>query len=535
MPTSNKVEITFTSDDRDLIRSLQKQNEQYEKQLAKLDKLNDKSKKAAKSQKDGFDAAAVAMRGSTLAAGAMAAGLTQIISLNSELISTARQVANEYERGVKALQVQGGLSDLQTKGAEGRIRAISTNLAVPFVQATSAATQLVSSGFSVQEATGPSLSNFLKVLATTNQSGPGTDPAALALSLSQYLAANNLSLTGDNVLKTGQSVQALFKGTNLQLGDLTPLAKEAGAFSNFLSVPEQLASQAYLVKSFDAASSSVALRNITGRLATASSDPARQKALKRIGLTSDDVDFVGEGYFDVLDRLAGGVNAAPEKDRAGILKSIFGEAEVAKVSSLLQGRQTLRDYVGLQNDTSQFNADLRVATSGRNAAQIRQQNQLEQEKLRFANDGGLIGDAMTLTTTRNSSDSFWGAGYRALGSGERLLYGTAVNFGYEPRDALKLALNPLGMGNLTAREMPRYAEIMSNVNQATAPARDRDASVYVPQDDIQRRQDAAGVMTFFPSDTERFLQEQREATRELRKIAENTKSKPSRQIKRNED
>ncbi|MBR9800260.1 phage tail tape measure protein [bacterium] len=528
MPTSNKVEITFTSDDRDLIRSLQKQNEQYEKQIKKLEQIGSKSRRTSKEQQSGFQQMAASAAKAVVGYGAILGVINQVAAANQELIREAQEVATAYDDANRKLQVQAGLTGIQRDNAKDRIAAIATNLAVPTIQATSAATQLVSSGFSAEEATGPSLSNFLKVLVATNQSGQNVDPAALALSLSQFLAANNLSLTGNNVLQTGQQVQSLFKGTNLQLGDLTPLAKEAGAFSNFLSVPEQLASQAYLVKSFDAASSSVALRNITGRLATASSDPARLKALQQIGLGSEDVDFVGEGYFDVLDRIAGGVNAAPEQNRAGILKTIFGEADVAKVSSLLSGRQTLRDYVGLQGDTRQFNSDLQVATSGRNAASIRQQNRREQFVQQYNENDDLLLEELDALSRENGIDPFRRSLYRRVYSEGFGVLPSLRGIGVPQSVAAGIAYGGFTRGDV-------YEQARQRLRGAARGEAAQDGASFVnPQDDIQRRQDAAGVRTFFPSDTERFLREQKEATEQLKKIAENTKQKPSRQIKRNE-
>lgn len=217
--------------------------------------------------------------------------------------------------------------------------------------------------------------------------------------------------------------------------------------------------------------------------------------------------------FDEQIRIGDDIKITVVKIQGDKVRIGIGEAEVAKVSSLLSGRQTLRDYVGLQSDTSQFNADLRAATSGRNAAKIRQQNRREQGQLRFADDGDLIGDELTLNTTENASDTFGGAVYQAIGWGQRKLYNTATSLGVNPREALDFALNPLDMSMRPTRdivsdyESPRYSEIISNVNRAVAPSSDQMGEV---------------------------VRELKETNQELKKISGNTKPKPSRQIKRNE-
>lgn len=370
---SNKVEITFTSDDRDIIQSLQKQNAMYEKQIQKLQQVSDKSNRASRDQSSGLNS----IIGMTIRAASgyasISLAMSTISQANRELIQEAQRVSTLYDEIFRKFQVQAGLTEVQKGSAQERIVSIAKNLAVPVDQATAAATQLVSSGFSTSEATGGGLSNFIKVLKATNQGGADVDPAELALALSQFLAANQLDKTGENVIGVGQNLQALFQGTNVQLSGLTPLASVTGAINKQTTFQEQLAAQSTLVESFQAPQAAVGLRNFVQILSGAREDKIKAETLGRLGVNPDDVDFTGENFQSVLDRLGGAFDTIPAEQRAGVSQKLFGREGAQFGDFLIDNRDTFRRNLALQSDSTPFNQALQTATSGRNAAAVRQQ------------------------------------------------------------------------------------------------------------------------------------------------------------------
>ncbi len=381
---SQKIETIFGANDQELIRSYQKQAQQQDRYIRKLEEGAEKSRRSQREQQSGIQQTVTAIGSMVAAYGGVQAVIGTITEANREMIQQANEVGKKYDEILRKLQVQAGLTDVQRRDAQQRISQTAERLAVPVEQATGAATQLVSSGFSSQEATGGSLDAFLKLLATTNQSGAEVNSADLAKSLSQFLAANALEKNEENVLGVGKRIQSLFQGTNLQLGGLTELAGVTGAIRDQTTVPEQLAATSTLVESFQAPQAATGLRNFVSILSGSKTNATVSENLGKLGLGSEDVDFVDENFSQVLDRLAGGLSGVAEEDRAGVMQKIFGREGTQFAQFLINERDSFNRNLALQEDDSSFNQALEASTTGRNAASVRQQ--VRRERFLLQND-----------------------------------------------------------------------------------------------------------------------------------------------------
>lgn len=328
------------------------------------------------------------------AGGVLMAGFAAWKQANREIIDQANDIGAAYDEMAKKFRVQSGLRGLQAEQAQNRIFDIANVTAVTNEQATSAATQLVSSGFAVEEATGGALQSFLETLQASNIAGANADPAEMAKAFAQYLNAQGLPLNAESVRMLGQSSQALFKGTNFQVSQLGDLAKSASAIAPLVNQQQQLGAFASLVQRQGSAEASTGLRNTVVRLASASGNAAREEALSRMGLTAADVDFQGEDLVTVLERLREGVESLPAEQRTSTMARLFGEEALTSASNLINNVDEIRQNMAIQQDTEAFRSDVSEATSGRGSAAVRLQNQRERQLLALDQGDDLVSQAL---------------------------------------------------------------------------------------------------------------------------------------------
>ena len=313
------------------------------------------------------------------AGGLLMAGFARWKRANQEIIEQANEIGKAYDEAIRKFSVQTGLKGLALDEADESIVKLARKNAIGSKEARGIATQLVSSGFSAEEASGGSLDTFLQILQASNAAGQDVDVAQLAKSLTQFLSANNLDKSAENVAKFGIGTQRLFKGTNLQLAQMTDLAGASAAISNQITPEEQLASMAAIVDVIDSAEGSTGLRNFVSRLASSSANTGRTEALDQIGLSPEDVDFVGENLVEVIDRINQGLAQLPEEARKAASVKIFGERGEVGASAILGKREAIANNLLIQQDVAGFQDDVSIATSGRNAASVRQQIDKEQQ------------------------------------------------------------------------------------------------------------------------------------------------------------
>jgi TP901 family phage tail tape measure protein len=107
------------------------------------------------------------------------------------------------------------------------------------------------------------------------------------------------------------------------------------------------------------------------------------KAEQAMGLNYEDVDFVGEGLKEVMERLATAVEATPAEQRVPMLTKIFGEEYGAQALAFIQNHQKMQEILGdIETGKPHFEASARELT-GTQAARQRQaeaQQEIEASK-----------------------------------------------------------------------------------------------------------------------------------------------------------
>lgn len=382
---TNKIQMDLSVRDAQMVAAWKRSTQSVAAFNAELDKIGQKQRRN-RTQSNSF------FKGMSSNLASMAAGYVSVagaaalwMNANRDIIQQADEVGAKYDEIFRKFRIQTGLRGIEGKQAQGRILEIAERQSMTSEQATGAATQLVSSGFTAQEASGGSLEEFLRILNASNASGKEVDSVGLAKALAGYLDAQGLDKNEKNVALVGRSVQALFKDTNLQLADLQELAKVASVFKGKLSIEEQLGAFSSLVgPGRPGAEAKTGLRNFVLQSATASAQKEKVKSLDEIGLKPTDIDFVGENLDQVLDRLAEGLAKLPEEQRLPVLTKIYEKENAAVVQDLINNRDKITDSYAVQQNDEAFMADVNEATSGRNAALRRLE--VRKENRRFKED-----------------------------------------------------------------------------------------------------------------------------------------------------
>lgn len=294
---------------------------------------------------------------------------------NRDMIEKADEAATGYDTLARSLQVQAGFeSPLANSEALKRVDSIAQNAAMTKEFTYAAATQLVSSGFSAEEATGQSLVEMLKgINAMPAPGGQKVDPVKMAEASAAYLTSQGMEKTSENLKSVMGGVQGLYKFTNFQLEDFTQFAREAPAFKNRVTMSEQFSAFSILRDVGNSAEeASQVMRNVALRTETAGAYPEKVEALASIGLTPQDIDMSGESFITVLDRFAKALEGKDGPTQSEVLKKVFEERAVPGIKQLIEDRGKVQDRAALVGDVSRYEADAALMSSGPEAAKRKQ-------------------------------------------------------------------------------------------------------------------------------------------------------------------
>ena len=321
------------------------------------------------------------------------------LSANQKALEQAEEVANKYDTLFRKFQVQAGLTDLQGKDAQKNILDVAERRGVDEDFAQKGATQLVSSGFSSKEGQGEALDVALQTFAAGNLLDQ--DPTQLTQALGQFLAAQGLDKNAANLRRVGVGTQRLFKGTDLQISDLTQLAGKSQSFAGKITPEEVLGTFDVLREKTGADNASTALKIFGDRLMGAKGDSQREDVLKRLNLKPEDVDFLGENMESVLGRLSSGLDSVKPEERQGLIQKLFGTEAASPITGLLRDRDKLPGAIATISDQSGFAEDVQTATSGRAAGRRR----LELQQRRRQAEEDQMGDLRKLALDNTLRDN----------------------------------------------------------------------------------------------------------------------------------
>lgn len=368
-------------------------------------------------------------------------GIRGWVSANQELKRQADEIALKYDEIGRKFQIQAGLKGLEAESAKKSITKIAVEQSFYPARAMEVATQMVSSGFSAKEASGGSLAEFLRILNAGSAAGKEIDAKQLAEGMTGYLTSQGLEANAANVARMGRGGQRLMNPTNFQIPDFVELAKQGSVLARIATPEEQVAAMSV---SRDlgrpGADSATAFRGMGSALMGARVNKRKVAALKEMGLKPEDVDFVGEGFQDVLGRLDKGLESVPAEKRMGALKQLIGEEYSAFALDLIQGRGKIGERVGMMSDDAGFLRDVATATSGPAAGARRLAAEAELFKLGYSEGDANVGQAI--------ESEFLSRGYGPYRAGlRRKEYEVARGLGFSSETSLKWTV-----GNVTRPE-----------------------------------------------------------------------------------
>lgn len=392
------IKWTIFADASAAERSIQSLEQKYAK-------LENAITQIGRKQKQSSDSVVSSLKGqigsvASLAAGylSLATAITTAFEKNREFIRLADEASLKLDEMSRKFRIQGGLTALQGASAQKSIQAAAVAAGFSSEQAFQAATQMVSSGATPEEAQGKGLEVVLKTMAASNLFGRGqeggppvADPTALAKAMTSYLNSQGLKLSPDNYEKIGMGVQRAFKNTDILLPDLVELAQIGSVLKGRLSQEEQIAAMAGLKTEGGLAGADAAtqLRNTVLFSATSKGHVAEEKALRKMGLKPEDVDFVGETFTDVLKRYQQGLSKLKPEQVLPTLETIFGKRSVTGAKNLIDNVGLLEERQKVLGDKNAFESDVAVATSGRAAGNRRL---IEAEQQQLADRAGKYSD-----------------------------------------------------------------------------------------------------------------------------------------------
>lgn len=326
----------------------------------------------------------------------LTAGVQLFRQANEEAMKEAQDAATKQDDLVRRFRAQAGLSEIAGNKAKADIYAVGEAVAASPEAAFGAATSLVSTGFSTDEAKGASLKPFMKLIAAQAlDPKKATSAGDMAENFSQFLSATGQDKTGGNVEKLAVAIQSL-KATPLKVTDLAQLSKQAAGLKEMgrMSPEEMLSNFAYLRNTLSDETAGQGMREVVKNLAIAGSRKDRVEVLKSMGLTGGDVDFVGEDLQTILGRVQGGLQKLPEGQRAGALDKLVEGANVATFQLMAKGQGEVAALRAGLGDVAGFEADVAIGTSGRNAASRRQASRRERKIAERNTNRDLYGGAV---------------------------------------------------------------------------------------------------------------------------------------------
>lgn len=267
-----------------------------------------------------------AIGGTVAAATGLAAALRKIVETQRELQKGGETIEERYDKAALRFRLQAGTDE----GTAKRFR----NRAANFAAATglsgegflAAATEAVSSGASIDQASGLAEETLTLAAALKKFDASADELGGLSGAMAAFLNASGKELTQENFRSLGEDLVGAIAGTKLELGDLAdvssklaPVASAAG-----LSQRETLAIQAVLKQSgFDSSVAATAGKGILSRITAPNSRGLG--ALEELGLSPEDVDLVGENVSTALDRINDAFANVDERRQATVRKNLFGE------------------------------------------------------------------------------------------------------------------------------------------------------------------------------------------------------------------
>lgn len=355
---------------------LQSQSREVARELENIRQKYAANEKAASSWAAGAAEIQTAYKGVSeiLSATGILGYMQQALKLEEEWLSKIAERARLQDEIGRKLQVQGLMGDEEfQKRLREQVAPAAMKSAVPLSTAQIVATEMISLGFSKDQAMGPALQEMLMAGKANNS----TDLKTFATSVASYLNSQGRELNAEGVRSVGAPIFSLFKDTAIQANDLLEIAKVSALLHNFgFTQQESLASVTALKTKggMAAGDSATALRNMALILGGAKGNKVTLDMLTAIGGEGfeKEVDMVGETPVQAFGRLKEKMAGFDEPTRQAMLGKLFGRRVSAQALTIFEHLDSVQKYIDLQGDTSQYQEAVKLATGGVAAAKVRQ-------------------------------------------------------------------------------------------------------------------------------------------------------------------
>lgn len=334
-----KVKFKYFGDGADLEKELVRLEKKHDDLENKVGQVSKRSRKASQTAVQGFVAQVKGAANLSAAYDGVKRVVAALTEQQRKLSQSIDETIPKLDEQQLKLQIQAGLTPQQVEGKIPQIK--KSLLETPSTDLSGAfqiQTQLVSSGFKQGDIdSGAALKTVLDLKAATNQFGEemGNVKESVA-AVAQFLKATGSDTSAANIRKIGGNLTQLFEGSDIQFGDLSPLAGEAATLtSKGLSTDIQLAAFSALRDVKNAPEAATGFRQVVSRMSSAGESPAKVKALESIGLKPEDIDLIGEEFPTALKRLKDAVGNVDEKTGRSAVFALFGEKGESAGNALL--------------------------------------------------------------------------------------------------------------------------------------------------------------------------------------------------------
>lgn len=396
---AGNVKFVVTGDTADAERAAIKLEKRIESLEQKLTKLGETSKKTAKTSTDAFSSSGVDKYTQGIAnAGAKLAGMAAIASAVKQAFHGMTQEVKTFNRDVDTfwekqrgldlkLQIQGGFTPQEVATQFPQMKkALWATPSAPVGEAVELQTQLAGAGFKPDDIkSGAALKTMLDLKAVTNSFGEGVgDPKEAVLGMSQLIKGlGNVDPNAGDVRRIGSKVASLMAQSDIQFNDLGQLSGEAATLKQFgMTESEQLGAFSWMRDVKGAEEGATGLRIFTSRTATAGTDKGRTEALKKIGLTPEDVAIAKGGvkFGEAIQKIQGGMANLSEEEKNKFLVEMYGEKGQASASIMLDavGSKKITERIALaENGQADFTKRLETFQGSREAMTLRTKNETD--------------------------------------------------------------------------------------------------------------------------------------------------------------
>lgn len=284
--------------------------------------------------------------------------LTRALNDYNTSSQKSAELSKENEDILARILTQSGRTGAQGAGTLKQVGDLAIRNGVKLRESGDASTALVSAGFEADDVlkSGGAGDVLLQLSQGLSARGRGENPADLATAMVRMLKGTGQELTAENLAGLAVPMFNLKKNTDVNQGDFMGLAGAAGPLTQLAKMkPNEILSAFSVLRDvMDPSTAATSLSSMSVRLGAGSSNNEVVEGLASMGLKPEDVDFVGEDFGQVMERLHGGLMSMPESQRAGAAWKVARQENIASLVRLGSNVPEYRKRASELNDPTSY-------------------------------------------------------------------------------------------------------------------------------------------------------------------------------------